>query len=203
MKKNRVGILSIIVRKGAIESFVYAIKLSSDHFLSLIKIFFLRLRGYDIHYSVLLRGSDFFFQSTKHAIEISEGSVIGKCNRISAGGDGRVKIGKNVLIDDSTYIMAHERIEIGKNVKIAAFCFICDFNHKYKDKYLSVIEQGYVTKPVVIEDNVWIGTHSIILPGVTIGKRSVIGAGSVVTRNIPRDSLAVGNPVKIKKKIIR
>lgn len=203
MSKNKKGILATVGKKGLLESVVYASKLTSDHSLSLIKIFFLKLRGYDIDYSVLLRGSDFFFQSTKGAIKISEKSIIGKGNRISAGGNGKIIVGKNVLMDDSTYVMAHERIEIGKNVKIAAFCFICDFNHKFSDGKISVIDQGYDTKPVIIEDNVWVGTHSIILPGVTIGRGSVIGAGSVVTKNIPKDSVAVGNPARVVKKIRR
>lgn len=201
MKENKKGILTIVIRKGILESLVYGLKLSSDHLLSIIKIFFLKLRGYDIDYSVLLRGNDFFFQSVSGAIKISKNTIIGKGNRISAGGSGKILIGRNVLIDDSTYIMAHQRIEIGKNVKIAAFCFICDFNHKYGDRKLAIAEQGYETKPVVIGDNVWIGTHSIILPGVTIGRGSVIGAGSIVTRNVPANSIAVGNPAKIIKKI--
>ena len=56
-------------------------------------------------------------------------------------------------------------------------------------------------KPVVVEDNVWIGGGVIILPGVTIGKNSVIGAGSVVTRSVPGNSLAFGNPCKVVKEL--
>jgi acetyltransferase-like isoleucine patch superfamily enzyme len=203
MSKKSRGILKIIFKKGLLEFLVYAAKLFSDHALSLVKIFVLNMRGYDIHFSVLLRGSDFFFQSTKHAIKISRGSIIGKGNRISAGGDGKVTIGKNVLIDDSTYVMAHESIDIKDNAKIAAFCFICDFNHKFQDAKLPVVDQGYNTKPVVIGRNVWIGTHSVILPGVVIGSGSVIGAGSVVTKNIPEDSVFAGNPARFVKKISR
>ena len=55
--------------------------------------------------------------------------------------------------------------------------------------------------PIKIEDNVWIGGGAIILPGVTIGRNSVIGAGSVVTRSIPADCVAVGNPCRVIKQI--
>lgn len=56
-------------------------------------------------------------------------------------------------------------------------------------------------KPVKIEDNAWIGGGVVILPGVTIGKNSVIGAGSVVTKSIPADCVAVGNPCKVIHKL--
>ena len=56
--------------------------------------------------------------------------------------------------------------------------------------------------PIVVEDNAWIGGGSIILAGVTIGKGSVIGAGSVVTKSIPENSLAVGNPCKVNRRIV-
>ncbi|CUH97396.1 hypothetical protein P22_3524 [Propionispora sp. 2/2-37] len=55
--------------------------------------------------------------------------------------------------------------------------------------------------PVAIKDNVWIGGGAIILPGVTIGKNSVIGAGSVVTRDIPADCIAAGNPCRVMKRL--
>ena len=58
-----------------------------------------------------------------------------------------------------------------------------------------------MVKPIEIGDNVWIGNRSIILPGVSIGKNSVIGAGSVVTKSIPSDYLAAGNPAELKKKL--
>ena len=72
-------------------------------------------------------------------------------------------------------------------------------NHNYQDKSKLIRNQGSDIKPVIIEDNVWIAARSIILPGVEIGKGSVIGAGSVVTRSIPPFSVVVGNPAKLIK----
>lgn len=193
----------IFKEKGTLETIIYGSKQLFDRSISHIKIFFLRMRGYDIDSSVLLRGNNFFFQSTKHAVNISKNTVIGKGTRISGGGKGKIYIRENVLIDDCTFIMAHEKIEIGKNTKIAAFCFITDFNHKFDDQTKILAEQGYATKPTIIGNNVWIGTHSIVLSGVTIGERAVIGAGSVVTKDVPAYSVAVGNPAKVIKKIYK
>lgn len=61
--------------------------------------------------------------------------------------------------------------------------------------------EGTKSAPVVIEDDVWVGAHCIILKGVTIGARSVIGAGSVVTKSIPADCVAAGNPCKVIKNL--
>lgn len=201
MQRRTQKLLVTLKKKGVIETFLYAAKLGLYKFFSVITIFFLKVRGYDIDYSVVLKGHNFFFQSTKNAIIVKKGAIIGQHTRISGGGSGKVHIGENVLIDDFTFIMAHEKISIGKNVTIASFCFITDFNHQYKKKNVSVLHQGYDTKPVTIKNNVWIGTHVIILPGVTIGEGSVVGAGAVVTHTIPDNSIAVGNPAKVIKKI--
>jgi acetyltransferase-like isoleucine patch superfamily enzyme len=201
MLKNVRTALRIINSKGLIETLVYSFRLFRHKLFSITKIYFLRIRGYDLDKSVILRGKVFFFQSNKHSIKIDQDVIVGDGNRISAGGKGSVLIGKGVLVDDFTFIMAHEKIEIGKNSKIASFCFITDFNHRYDDKKMPIAKQGYVTDPIMIGDNVWIGTHSVILPGVKIGNNSVIGAGSVVTRSIPANSVAVGNPAKVIKHI--
>lgn len=191
----------ILHKKGVIETSVYGLELVLFKINSILKITAFRLRGYDIDNSVFLKGVVFFFQSTLHAIRISHGCVIGKHVRLSCGQKGKIHIGANVLVDDFTYIMAHENIQIGKNTQIASFCFITDFNHKYDNTTIPLASQGYKTKPVVIGENVWIGTHVIILPGVIIGKGSVIGAGSIVTKNIPAHCIAVGNPARVIKVI--
>lgn len=61
--------------------------------------------------------------------------------------------------------------------------------------------EGTKAAPIVIEDDVWIGAHSIILKGVTIGARSIIGAGSIVTKSVPADCVAAGNPCRVIKKL--
>ena len=91
---------------------------------------------------------------------------------------------------------------IGNDVKIGACVLITDTDAQPMD-YLIRRSSGEGTQsaPIFIEDDVWIGAHSIILKGVTIGARSIIGAGSVVTKSIPADCVAAGNPCKVIRKL--
>lgn len=96
-------------------------------------------------------------------------------------------------------IHAFSRVEIGRNCLIAANCQIMDANGH--DPCFDSLEKRAASKdrgrPVVIEDYVWLGTGCIVLPGVRIGRGSVVGAGSVVTHDIPSMCVAVGNPAKV------
>ncbi|WP_319586143.1 DapH/DapD/GlmU-related protein [uncultured Desulfobulbus sp.] len=89
---------------------------------------------------------------------------------------------------------------IGKYVNMGPDVLIHTRNHKTDDPTIIMQKQGFdVVKPVTIEDDVWIGERVIILPGVTIGQGSVIGAGAVVAKSIPPYSVAVGNPARVVK----
>jgi acetyltransferase-like isoleucine patch superfamily enzyme len=90
-------------------------------------------------------------------------------------------------------------VHIGAHTLCAQHCLITGQSHQFADPSKLISEQGFVTKPVLIEENVWIGANCVVLPGVQIGRSSVIGAGSVVTREIPPLSLAVGNPARVIK----
>ena len=113
--------------------------------------------------------------------------------------------GKNVEINDYVHIAAGEKIVIGNNVLIASKVFISDINHgNYKgenqDSPLSTPNNRKLsTNPIVIKDNVWLGEAVCIMPGVTIGFGCVIGASSVVTKDIPDYSIAVGSPARVVK----
>ena len=116
-----------------------------------------------------------------------------------------VKSGASLTIGNdvgmsSTRMWIHESVTIGDNVKIGACVLITDTDAHPLD-YLArrSSNEGTKSAPIVIEDDVWVGAHSIILKGVTIGARSIIGAGSVVTRSIPADCVAAGNPCKVIK----
>lgn len=108
-------------------------------------------------------------------------------------------IGNNVGMS-STRMWIHKGVTIGDNVKIGACVLMTDTDAHPMD-YLArrTSSEGTKSAPIVIEDDVWVGAHSIILKGVTIGARSVIGAGSVVTKSIPADCVAAGNPAKVIK----
>ena len=93
-------------------------------------------------------------------------------------------------------------LTIGNNVKIGACVLLIDTDsHPIDYKVRRVSNEGVKSAPIVIEDDVWIGAHSIVLKGVTIGARSIIGAGSVVTKSIPSDCIAAGNPCKVIRKL--
>lgn len=113
------------------------------------------------------------------------------------GSNAIIKIGNKTRIH-GTCIHARERIEIGKNCLIAANCQIFDSNaHELlMDMPHERINNRGVNKPVIIGDNVWIGAHCIILPGIIIGDGAVVGAGSVVTKSVPAKTVVAGNPAR-------
>lgn len=90
-------------------------------------------------------------------------------------------------------------ITIGNRVNISQNVVLIGLDHGYQDITKGIIEQGVTTSPIVIGDDTIIGANTVILPGVTIGKHCFIGAGCVVTKNIPDYCVAVGNPAKIIK----
>lgn len=194
-------ILHKIKRSGFFELIYLVSSIFFMKLFSFLKVILLKLRGFDIDYSVEIGKNSYFFQSYKQSIIIEKNSVIGSGVRLKAGFKGKVRIGKNVLIDDYSFISSHDLIEIGAGTMIAAHSYIVDFNHKYplKEEMISR-ETGYESKKIRIGSKVWIGTHSVILPGVIIGDEAVIGAGSVVTKNVPKRSIAVGNPARVIKK---
>lgn len=113
--------------------------------------------------------------------------------------DAMIEIGDNTRINGAS-IHATEKIIIGRNCLIASNATIIDSD----GHGIIASERGSVnpvSSPVIIEDNVWIGMNTIILKGVRIGMNSVIGAGSVVTKSIPPDCVAAGNPARIIKNI--
>ena len=114
-------------------------------------------------------------------------------------------IGNNVTINYHCHIGCINRIEIGDDVLIGSNVLITDHSHgifSYDNMDKPWAERELCSKgPVIIEKNVWIGENTCILSGVTIGKGSVIGAGSIVTHDIPAYSLAVGSPARVVKQI--
>lgn len=125
-----------------------------------------------------------------------------KRGAIYATDDATIKIGDNVGMS-STVLWSHKSIKVGNNVKIGGNCILIDtdaHNLDYQKRRDYRTDCGE-SRPIVIEDDVLIGVNAIVLKGVTIGARSVIGAGSVVTKNIPPDSVACGNPAKVIKSL--
>lgn len=104
-------------------------------------------------------------------------------------------VGDNFFLNVNGKLMDSGKITIGNNVFIAPnVCIVTEEHAMDVEQRIAGLEY---THPVTIGDNVWICTGAVILPGVTIGSNSVIGAGSIVTKDIPPNSLAVGNPCKV------
>jgi acetyltransferase-like isoleucine patch superfamily enzyme len=142
-------------------------------------------------------------------IKIGEGLTTGFGCRLEAYPENLnnicLTIGNNVEINDYVHIATREKVSIGDNVLIASKVYISDINHgvysgKGHDSPLSIPKDRKLSsKPIRIEDNVWLGEGVCVMPGVTIGRGSIIGAGSVVTKTIPPYSIAVGIPAVVVK----
>ena len=131
-----------------------------------------------------------------NSFELGEKSVIESFSTIN-NMVGAITIGSRSRIGLGNTIIGP--VKIGNNVNLAQNIIISGLNHNYSDPDKTIISQGVNTSEVIIEDDVWIGANSVILAGITIGKHSVIGAGSVVIRDVPPYSIVVGNPGKIIK----
>lgn len=132
-----------------------------------------------------------------HECRIGGKSII-ETNSLINNTVGYVKIGEGSIIGINNIIIGP--VSIGNNVLLAQHIVLSGLNHNYLDISIPPVKQGVTTKEIIIEDNVWIGANSTITAGVTIGKHSIIGAGSVVTKSIPSYSVAVGSPAKVKKR---
>ena len=127
---------------------------------------------------------------------VGENSIIEDFSLI-ANACGDVIIGKKVLIGCGSKITGP--VTFGDNILLAQNVVISGLNHDFDDINTPIVHQGFSVKTIFIEDGAWIGAGAIITAGVRIGKNSVVGAGSVVTKNIPDYSVAVGNPAKVVK----
>jgi acetyltransferase-like isoleucine patch superfamily enzyme len=121
---------------------------------------------------------------------------------ITAPGAAMVRIGGGTFLNQGVMVAAAELVEIGQHCMFANGCFVTDASHRFDDPDQPVPWQGFTSKgPTRIGDNVWCGAHVVVTSGVTIGERSVIGANSVVTSDVPPFSIAAGVPAKLIRAI--
>jgi acetyltransferase-like isoleucine patch superfamily enzyme len=138
-------------------------------------------------------------------IRIGAGTVVGPYSTLSAGvmpghvpdHDPVISIGDRCVIGKGSGIVGHRSIEIGDDVWTGHHVYVTDANHGYEDVSLPPGLQFAAPRPVVIRSGAWIGHGTVVLPGATIGRNAVIGAGSIVTGTIPDYSVAVGNPARV------
>ena len=107
----------------------------------------------------------------------------------------------DVVIGDHTRIGLHNTIigpvTIGSHVNLAQGVVVTALNHNFNNPSLHIDQQGVSTNSVKIEDDVWIGANAVVLPGVTVGRHSVVAAGAVVTRDVPPGTVVAGIPAKV------
>lgn len=135
-------------------------------------------------------------------IELEAGCAIDRGVVLLSSGDistqPKIYIGTGTYINRGTFLDATKSIRIGHNCAIGPGCYITDHDHGI-DLNLPPLEQPLISQPTQIRDRAWIGANVTILKGVTIGEQAVIGAGSVVTKDIPDGAIAVGVPATVIK----
>lgn len=132
-------------------------------------------------------------------IFIGNNVFIGR-NTILSCKNGNIYIGDNVNIGFNCEIFSSSNVSLGNHTLIAAYSYIIGGSHEFQGTDVPVVEQKETSKGIHVEENVWLGAGVKVLDGVSIGKNAIIGAGAVVTENIPEYSIAVGIPAKVIKK---
>ena len=110
-----------------------------------------------------------------------------------------ISIGENFYTNHNCVILDGAKVTFGDNVFIAPNCVFSTAGHAINGQQRAAGLE--IARPITIEDNIWIGANVTVLPGVTIGENTIIGAGSVVNKSIPSNVVAVGNPCKVKRLI--
>jgi len=132
-------------------------------------------------------------------IVISDGAVVDSFVKIKpAGGSGDVVIGPGTVINSGTVIYTGNGVSIGAHVAVAANCTFAATNHEYHARDTHIADQGFMPSRggIVVEDDVWIGANVVLLDGAIVRKGAVVGAGSVVNKELPAYSINVGAPAR-------
>jgi maltose O-acetyltransferase len=108
-----------------------------------------------------------------------------------------ISLGNNVSVNAFVHMWGHGKISIGNDCLIASHVSITSVTH---DTKANLYRNTIIKKEVIIGNNVWIGSHAVILPGITIGNNAIIGAGAIVTKNVPANVTVTGIPATIQIK---
>jgi acetyltransferase-like isoleucine patch superfamily enzyme len=114
---------------------------------------------------------------------------------------GELRVGPRTIFGHHCTVGAKESVQIGSDCLIAEMVSIRDNDHVSETTSVPYREQGHVTSPVVIGNNVWLGSRAIVTRGVHIGDNAVIGAGAVVTKDVPANVVAVGVPARVVREV--
>lgn len=183
--------------------------------ISLVLRYYLRIKHVSF-VSVESRGLPIIHSAEKNSIVIGNDLVMNNNTRYNHAGinhpcviattapNAKIVIGDHVGMSGVS-IVARSMIKIGSNVNIGANASIWDNDFHSLDflrrRRNEILADEPLARPITIEDDVWIGANAIILKGVFIGKRSIVAAGSIVTRDVPPDVIVAGNPARIIRSI--
>jgi acetyltransferase-like isoleucine patch superfamily enzyme len=136
----------------------------------------------------------------ERGLRIAKSAEIVLTSTLCCERSGQIEIGENSLINDLCSITAYGcNIRIGNGVLVGPGTIMHTSSHRFDKTEIPIWKQGSIVRPIVIEDDVWIGANCTVLGGVKIGAHSVIGANSLVNRDIPQYSVAFGVPCKVKR----
>lgn len=161
-----------------------------------LKTFFIAARFKNLHYNTgtIIEGNIEVMPNGN--VSIGKNTRIRRWNCFRPYG-GYITIGDNCTVNSFSHISGNGGVEIGNNVLIATQCVIISANHNFDNCSVPISDQGETKAKIVIEDDCWLGAGVKVLAGVTIHKGSVIGAGTVVTHDVPEYSVVIGVPGKI------
>lgn len=176
---------------------------------------YLRMRRFERRFSCRVHAGGEILAKNRHdrdSITVGAGTHI-RGQLFTFGHGGRITMGSYCYVGDNSKLWSALRLSIGDRVLIGHNSSIFDsdthpLNARERHRqYLEIITRGHPSEidlreePVTIEDDVWIGSHVVVLKGVTIGRAAVIGAGSVVTEDVPPYSVVAGNPARVVREL--
>lgn len=203
---NRRDLAELLLRRffSILRFYIYKFRFNKSHWVGFIspRVYILFARNIKVGKSIFLGEGVKINALCQKGIEVGDnvtikaGTTIDCSGVLTKIGDG-ISIGDRVGISENCYIQVRGFVRIDSDVIIGPSAKIFSENHKFEDPELAIRLQGVQRKGVKISNGAWIGSNAIILDGVTIGAKSVVAAGSIVTKDVPDYCVVAGNPAKI------
>lgn len=132
-------------------------------------------------------------------VKIGRRCFLGRASLDTLGGNGRIEIGDGSIIYSQCELICHHEstIRLGRGVLFTRGAAAVTGGHAFDNPAVPILSQGIRTADITIEDDCWIGYRAVVLPGVRIGRSTVIGAGAVVAKDIPEKVVAAGVPARV------
>ncbi|VVB75314.1 2,3,4,5-tetrahydropyridine-2,6-dicarboxylate N-acetyltransferase [uncultured archaeon] len=148
---------------------------------------------------MILKGNTLYWTAVYSLVFEHMGRQVAMLGKIYLQGPENISIGNHTTINQGCTFCGKGGIKIGADVLIGQNVNIMTSNYKYSSSIVPIRAQGQIYKKVIIDDGAWICAAAIILPGVKIGKRAIVGAGAVVTKDVAPFTIVAGNPAKVVK----